>query len=70
MQKSNEDLKAANNEIKTLRGLIPICSYCKKIRDDKGIWDILEAYLSKHSEAKFSHGVCPECYKKAMEDMD
>lgn len=59
-----ENLENSLEEIKTLRGIIPICSYCKKIRDDKGAWDILEAYICKHSEAQFSHGVCPECYKK------
>jgi len=63
------ELKKALDEIKTLRGIIPICSYCKKIRDDKGAWDILEAYICNHSEAKFSHGVCPECYKKEMEEL-
>ncbi len=47
--------------IKQLRGLIPICSHCKKIRDDKGYWNQLEAYIRDHSEAEFSHGICPEC---------
>jgi PAS domain S-box-containing protein len=64
------ELEEAIAEIKTLRGIIPICSYCKKIRDDKGAWDIMEAYISKNSDAQFSHGVCPQCYKKQMEDMD
>ena len=54
-------LQNALDEIKTLRGLIPICSHCKKIRDDKGYWNILEAYIQKHSEASFSHGICPDC---------
>ncbi|MDA3808137.1 MAG: MCP four helix bundle domain-containing protein, partial [Thiomicrorhabdus sp.] len=66
----NNALQKALDEITTLRGIIPICSYCKRIRDDKGAWDIIEAYICKHSEAQFSHGVCPECYKKQMEDMD
>lgn len=73
-EKSKENyikkLEKALEEIKTLRGIIPICSYCKKIRDDKGAWEIIEAYICKHSDAQFSHGVCPECYKKEMEDMD
>lgn len=60
------ELNKAFDEIKTLRGIIPICSYCKKIRNDKGAWDNLEAYICNHSEAQFSHGVCPECYKKQM----
>ncbi|MBP7530148.1 MAG: response regulator, partial [Syntrophorhabdaceae bacterium] len=58
-----EKLQKALEEIKTLRGLIPICAWCKKIRDDEGYWDELEVYLSKHSEAVFSHGLCPECSK-------
>jgi hypothetical protein len=63
-------LENAAEEIKTLRGIIPICSYCKKIRDYKGAWDIMEAYICKHSDAQFSHGVCPECYKIQMEEID
>lgn len=63
-------LQVALDEIKTLRGILPICSYCKKIRDDKGIWNQLEAYLHSHSDAQFSHGACPECFKKQMEEMD
>jgi hypothetical protein len=51
-------------EVKILGGLIPICSSCKKIRDDKGYWNQLEQYIYEHSEAKFSHGVCPECAEK------
>ncbi len=51
-------------EIKILRGFIPICSFCKKIRDDEGYWQALEIYMSKHIEAKFSHGVCPVCIKE------
>lgn len=49
------------DEIKVLQGIIPICSYCKKIRDDKGYWEDVAGYISKHSEAEFSHGICPEC---------
>ncbi|HTX19144.1 MAG TPA: two-component regulator propeller domain-containing protein [Bacteroidota bacterium] len=51
-------------KIKVLGGLIPICSNCKKIRDDQGYWKLLEAYLQEHSEAKFSHGICPDCANK------
>ena len=47
--------------IKTLSGLLPICSHCKKIRDDKGYWNKIEGYIQKHSTAQFSHGICPEC---------
>jgi len=70
VRRLNMELEKSLSEIKTLRGIIPICSYCKKIRDDKGLWEKLEAYLHSHSEAEFSHGVCPECYKKIMEEMD
>ncbi len=58
------ELEKALAEIKTLRGIIPICSYCKKIRDEEGSWNQLERYISRHSEAAFSHGICPECMKK------
>ncbi|MFZ5570746.1 MAG: response regulator [Thermodesulfobacteriota bacterium] len=58
------DLEKALDEIKTLKGLIPICSNCKKIRDDKGFWNHFETYISEHTEAAFSHGICPECVAK------
>jgi PAS domain S-box-containing protein len=62
-QKDNliSDLQKAVNEIKTLRGIIPICSYCNSIRDDEGAWSGLMKYMSTHTEAKFSHGICPTC---------
>jgi PAS domain S-box-containing protein len=53
--------KRAQAQIKTLSGLLPICAWCKKIRDDSGYWRQLEIYVSEHSEADFSHGICPEC---------
>ncbi len=58
------ELQAALAKIKTLRGLIPICASCKKIRDDQGYWTQVEVYIRDHSEAEFSHGICPECAKK------
>ena len=64
LERLNKELNEAINTIKTLHGIIPICSNCKKIRDDKGSWSQIEAYISKHSEAKFSHGICPECAKE------
>ena len=57
------DLQKSLSEVKTLRGFLPICSHCKKIRDDKGYWNQIEAYIQKHSETEFSHGICPECAK-------
>jgi predicted hydrocarbon binding protein len=59
-----QELQAALARIKTLRGLVPICSGCKKVRDDDGYWHQVEAYLARHSEAEFSHGLCPECRTK------
>ena len=57
-------LQKALDEIKTLRGIIPICSHCKQIRDDEGMWKKIEEYIHAHSEASFSHGICPDCMKK------
>jgi len=64
------ELKEALEKIKVLSGLLPICSYCKKIRDDKGYWNQIESYIHKHSDTEFSHGICPECAKKYYSDMD
>jgi len=64
------ELKHALDEIETLRGILPICSYCKQIRDDKGYWNQIESYIKKHSEADFSHSICPACAKKHFPDMD
>lgn len=65
-----EKLQTALSEIKTLRGLLPICSYCNQIRDEKGDWNRLEAYIQDHSDAKFSHGICPDCASKHYPDLD
>lgn len=64
------ELELALNEIKTLRGLIPLCSWCKKIRNDQGFWQRLEDYLLAHTEAKFTHGVCPECLQKQLAESE
>jgi GAF domain-containing protein len=58
------ELREALAQVKTLRGLLPICAHCKKIRDDQGYWHSVEVYVRDHSEAEFSHGICPECMKK------
>lgn len=63
-ERLNVELKEALQQIKTLSGLIPICAACKKIRDDKGYWNQLENYLEEHSDAVFSHGLCPECFQE------
>lgn len=65
----NAELVQTITEVKTLRGFIPICMRCKKIRNDEGYWGQLEAYLSAHSEARFSHGYCPECIPIAQAEM-
>ena len=59
-----EKLQDALSQIHTLRRLLPICSYCKRIRDDHDYWEQLDAYLSKHSDLEFTHGICPACYEK------
>ncbi|MBC8402055.1 MAG: response regulator [Candidatus Marinimicrobia bacterium] len=61
------ELQEALGQIKTLKGIIPICSYCKKIRDDENYWDQVESYISRFSEAEFSHGICPDCYEKHVQ---
>jgi uncharacterized PurR-regulated membrane protein YhhQ (DUF165 family) len=64
------ELQQALSEVKTLRGLIPICANCKKVRDDQGFWNQIEAYIHKHSDAQFSHGICPECAEKLYPELD
>jgi hypothetical protein len=60
----NKDLHTALSELKQLRGIIPICASCKDIRDDEGFWHQVELYVRDHSEAEFSHGICPDCKEK------
>lgn len=64
----NMELQKALSEVRQLRGIIPICAECKDIRDDKGYWHQVESYVRDHSEAEFSHGVCPNCMKKLYPD--
>ncbi len=63
LKAKTDDLEDALSKVKTLRGLIPICASCKKIRDDQGYWNRVESYIQEHSEAKFSHGLCPDCIR-------
>ena len=63
------ELQKALKKVKTLSGFLPICASCKKIRDDQGYWNQIEAYISEHSEAEFSHGICPECAEKLYPDI-
>jgi PAS domain S-box-containing protein len=62
------ELRAAHHQVKVLSGLLPICSYCKQIRDDQGYWHEVEAYIHEHSDAKFSHGICPTCFARVRDD--
>lgn len=64
------ELEKALEQVKVLSGIIPICAWCKKIRNDSGYWDQLEYYISEHSDADFSHGVCPECFEKQMKEIE
>jgi PAS domain S-box-containing protein len=64
------ELKDALSNIKTLKALLPICSYCKKIRDDRGYWELLDTYIARNTDTQFSHGMCPECEKKAIADFE
>ena len=62
------ELKEALSKVKILSGFLPICSSCKKIRDDKGYWNQIETYIGNHSEAEFTHGICPKCAKRLYPD--
>ncbi|UCF99989.1 MAG: hypothetical protein JSV89_10735 [Spirochaetaceae bacterium] len=68
-ERSNK-LERILKELKILQGLLPICAHCKKIRDDQGYWQRIEQYLVNHSEAQFSHGLCPDCYEKLYPELD
>jgi hypothetical protein len=65
-----EEKEKALQDVKVLRGFLPICASCKKIRDDQGYWNQIESYIRDHSEAEFSHGICPDCTKKLYPDLD
>jgi len=69
LEEERKRLQQALDEVKTLRGIFPICANCKKIRDDKGYWNQVEMYVSDHTEAKFSHGICPDCAKKLYPEL-
>jgi DNA-binding NtrC family response regulator len=67
-QKLRLKLEKTLKELKVLKGMLPICSGCKRIRDDKGYWNQIELYISEHTEAEFTHGLCPECAEKYREE--
>jgi hypothetical protein len=62
-----QKLQTALAEVRILRGILPICSYCKRIRDDENYWQSVDAYLSEHINAEFSHSICPNCYRSVVE---
>jgi len=68
LERLNKELKMANEKIKTLSGLIPICSKCKKVRNDEGYWQEVEEFVSTHTEAGFTHGICTDCLKELYPD--
>jgi transcriptional regulator of acetoin/glycerol metabolism len=65
-----QELSRALANAKTLRGLLPICASCKKIRDDRGYWNQLESYLAQHTEVEFTHGICPDCQAQVKAELD
>ena len=70
LAQKNHELQNALARIKSLEGILPICSYCNNIRDEKGDWHRLETYISRHSTAEFSHGICPLCMRRHHPDLD
>lgn len=69
LEKLNAELQDTLKKVETLEGIFPICSFCKKIRDDQGYWSQVESYISEHSKALFSHSLCPECARKHYPDV-
>ena len=65
-----EELEEALSQVKQLQGMLPICSYCQKIRDDQNYWQKVENYISDHTDVQFSHGICPECYERVIREFE
>ena len=70
LERRNSELARTISQTKTLRGLLPVCASCKKIRNELGIWEGIEDYIERHSEAAFSHAVCPDCEKRLYPELD
>ncbi len=70
LAKRVKQLKEALNNVKRLQGLLPICSYCKKVRDDQNYWHQVEVYITEHTDAQFSHSICPECKTALMKELE
>jgi hypothetical protein len=69
LHKKVQELEMALGQVKQLQGILPICSYCKHVRDDHNYWQQVETYVSSHSEAEFSHSICPACYQKEVQPL-
>ncbi len=69
IEKKNVELEQALAKVKTLQGILPICSYCNKIRDDQGDWNDLQSYINDKLDAEFSHGACPDCFDLRMQEL-
>lgn len=65
----NQRLQTSLDEVRTLQGLLPICSWCRKVRDDEGLWTQIEQYVSSHTGAEFTHGMCPDCYERGLQEV-
>jgi len=64
------EMRATMTKMKLLSGLLPICSYCKRIRSDQNYWEQVDSYITEHTDARFSHGICPTCYDKALAEIE
>jgi len=64
------ELQTALAEVKTLQAILPLCSYCRKVRDDEDYWHSVESYVAKHTDTRFSHGICPECFPKVVAQLE
>jgi hypothetical protein len=62
------ELQTALTEVRTLRAILPICSYCKRVRDDENYWHQVDAYIAEHTNTKFTHGICPSCYQHVIDE--
>jgi hypothetical protein len=69
IEQKNSELQQALNDVKTLQGVLPVCSYCNKIRDDHGTWNDLQSYINDNLDAEFSHGACPDCFDIRMKEL-
>ena len=69
MNEKTHSLERALSEVKTLRSLLPMCCHCRKVRDDEGLWSRLEAYVSAHTDTRFTHSLCPDCLRELYPEL-